>query len=93
MGFILMKSKKASRPSQGGLLTFALIIKTIMLFTNIEFAKTTIFLNISKYLIKKSAFFNFFLEIEQIIAIFAPAIMPDMGLLKLKKKKRRQAHP
>ncbi len=42
-----------------------------MLFTNIEFAKTTIFLNISKYLIKKSAFFNFFLEIEQIIAIFA----------------------
>ena len=42
---------------------------------------------ISKHLIKKSAFFNFFLEIEQIIAIFAPAIMPDMGLLKLKKKK------
>jgi hypothetical protein len=44
-------------------------------------------------LIKKSTFFNFFLEIEQIIAIFAPAIMPDMGLLKLKKKKGQQAHP
>ena len=58
-----------------------------MLFTNIEFAKITTFPNISKHLIKKSTFFNFFLEIEQIIAIFAPAIMPDMGLLKLKKKK------
>ena len=42
-----------------------------MLFTNIEFAKITIFPNISKHLIKKSAFFNFFLEIEEIITIFA----------------------
>ena len=58
-----------------------------MLFTNIEFAKITIFPNIPKHLIKKSTFFNFSLEIEQIITIFAPAIMPDMGLLKLKKKK------
>ena len=58
-----------------------------MLFTNIEFAKITIFPNISKYLLENIAFFNFFLNIEQIIAIFAPAIMPDMGLLKLKKKK------
>ena len=69
------------------MLTFALIIKIIMLFTNIEFAKITIFPNISKYLLENIAFFNFFLNIEQIIAIFAPAIMPDMGLLKLKKKK------
>ena len=88
-----MDEKKASRPSQGDLLTFAIIIKTIMLFTNIEFAKITIFPNIPKHLIKKSTFFNFFLEIEQIITIFAPAIMPDMGLLKLKKKKGQQAHP
>jgi len=44
-------------------------------------------------LIKKSTFFNFFLEIEEIIIIFAPAIMPDMGLLKLKKKKGQQANP
>ena len=58
-----------------------------MLFTNIEFAKITIFPNIFKSLLENIAFFNFFLEIEQIIAIFAPAIMPDMGLLKLKKKK------
>lgn len=58
-----------------------------MLFTNIEFAKITIFPNIPKHLIKKSTFFNFFLEIEQKNTIFAPAIMPDMGLLKLKKKK------
>ena len=42
-----------------------------MLFTNIEFAKITIFPNIPKHLIEKSAFFNFFLEIEEIIAIFA----------------------
>ena len=42
-----------------------------MLFTNIEFAKITIFPNISKHLIEKSAFFNFFLEIEEIITIFA----------------------
>ena len=61
--------KKASRPSQGDLLTFALII--YMLFTNIEFAKITIFPNIPKHLIRKSAFFNFFLEIEEIIVIFA----------------------
>lgn len=32
------------------------------------------------FLIGKSAFFNFFLEIEQINAIFAPAIMPILGL-------------
>ena len=37
------------------------------------------------------SFFNFYLEIDQIIAIFAPAIMPDMGLLKLKKKKGQMA--
>ena len=61
-------NKKASRPSQGDLLTFALIIKTIMLFTNIEFAKITIFPNIPKHLIKKSTFFNFFFEIEQKIS-------------------------
>ena len=42
-----------------------------MLFTNIEFAKITIFPNISKKKKKKSTFFNFFLEIEQIIVIFA----------------------
>jgi len=42
-----------------------------MLFTNIEFAKITIFPNIPKHLIKKSTFFNFFLEIEEIITIFA----------------------
>ena len=66
-------NKKASRPSQGDLLTFALIIKTIMLFTNIEFAKITIFPNIPKHLIKKSTFFNFFLEIEEIITIFFDA--------------------
>ena len=42
-----------------------------MLFTNIEFAKIIIFPDIAKHLIKKSTFFNFFLEIEQIIAIFA----------------------
>ena len=42
-----------------------------MLFTNIEFAKITTFPNISKSLIEKSAFFNFFLEIEEIITIFA----------------------
>ena len=77
-----------SKPTfTGGLLTFALIIKIIMLFTNIEFAKITIFPNISKYLLENIAFFNFFLNIEQIITIFAPTIMPDMGLLKLKKKK------
>ena len=36
-------------------------------------AKITIFHNITKYLLEKNSFFNFFLEIEQIIAIFAPA--------------------
>jgi hypothetical protein len=38
-----------------------------MLFTNIEFAKITIFPNIPEHLIKKSTFFNFFLEIEEIL--------------------------
>ena len=47
-----------------------------MLFTNIEFAKITISPNISKYLLEIITFFNFFLEIEQIIAIFAPTLSP-----------------
>ena len=42
-----------------------------MLFTNIEFAKITTFPDIAKYLLENIAFFNFFLEIEQIIVIFA----------------------
>lgn len=44
-----------------------------MLFTNIELAKITIFSNISKQLIEISAFFIFFLEIEQKNGIFAHA--------------------
>ena len=47
-----------------------------MLFTNIEFAKITTFPNIAKYLLENIAFFNFFLEIDQIIAIFAPTLSP-----------------
>ena len=35
-----------------------------MLFTNIEFAKITIFPNISKYLLENITFFNFILEFE-----------------------------
>ena len=57
-----------------------------MLFTNIEFAKITIFPNISKHLIEKSAFFNFFLEIEQIIVIFASAI----NLIRLMRNELKQ---
>jgi hypothetical protein len=45
-----------------------------MLITNFECAKIIIFPNVSKYLIEKSAFFIFFLEIEEIITIFAPAL-------------------
>ena len=37
-------------------------------------AKITIFPNISKYLIKYSAFFNFFLEIEEIVGGYATTV-------------------
>ena len=39
-------------------------------------AKITTFSNMDKYLVENFAFFNFFLEIEQIIAIFAPTLSP-----------------
>ena len=36
-----------------------------------------IFHDITKYLLEIIIFFNFFLEIEQIIAIFAPTLSPS----------------
>ena len=61
------KSKPTLRREACSVLNFNL--KTIFYSA----AKITIFHNITKYLLEKNSFFNFFLEIEQIIAIFAPA--------------------